>query len=143
MFNGRRQMGKHRLARGSNCRLTSGFAEHVGVGDKESNNRGDKYTGLLDIGNWGNTAWHVAAKGGKLQVLQKMWEWAKKKLTTEEISNIMLLETDNLGCTVWQVAANEGKLKLLHEVLDWAEDQRGNVWPQGCTLCWTVCTIKT
>jgi hypothetical protein len=38
---------------------------------------------FLVIGNSGNTDWHVAASAGKLQVLQNLWKWARKKLTEE------------------------------------------------------------
>ena len=45
--------------------------------------------------------WHLAVFGGKLDVMQKMWEWAKERLTTEEIKNEMLLRTDIKGTTAW------------------------------------------
>ena len=35
---------------------------------------------------WGRTAWHMAAENGKLHVLQKLWELAKKVLTQEELN---------------------------------------------------------
>jgi len=31
------------------------------------------------------TAFHVAAHAGQTQVLQKLWEWGKEKLTPEEL----------------------------------------------------------
>ena len=45
-------------------------------------------------------------KRGKLEILQKVWEWANEKLTTEGINNKLLLGTDNEGWTVWHWAAN-------------------------------------
>ena len=42
---------------------------------------------LLGTDNRGMTAWHLAAKMGNYKILHKMWEWAEKKLTTEEIKN--------------------------------------------------------
>jgi hypothetical protein len=44
------------------------------------------------------TVWHVAAHLGNLKVLEKLWNWAKVKLTTEEI-NKLLLATDSNGRT--------------------------------------------
>jgi hypothetical protein len=37
--------------------------------------------------------------------MQKLWEWAKENLTTEEIKNNLLLATDSDGKTAWDVAA--------------------------------------
>ena len=37
----------------------------------------------------------MAAVCCNLQILQKVWDWAKEKLTIEEINNKMLLPTDN------------------------------------------------
>ena len=34
---------------------------------------------------------HFAAYGGELDAMQKIWECAKERLTTEEIKNEMLL----------------------------------------------------
>jgi len=42
---------------------------------------------LLATDNIGNTAWQLAAAFGILDILQKIWEWAREDLTTEEISN--------------------------------------------------------
>jgi hypothetical protein len=43
---------------------------------------------LLAIDNKGNTVRHWAAKGGELDVLQKIWDLAKDSLTTEQIKII-------------------------------------------------------
>jgi hypothetical protein len=59
---------------------------------------------LLRTDHEGRTAWHLAAYRGKLDVMKKMWGWAKERLTTEEIKNEVLLRTDNNGRTVWQIA---------------------------------------
>ena len=40
------------------------------------------------------TAWHYAAKWGNSEILQKVWEWAKENLTTEEINDKFLLDTE-------------------------------------------------
>jgi len=48
---------------------------------------------------------HIAACVGKQDVMQKIWEWAKERLTTEEIKNGMLLGTD------MHMAACGGKLE--------------------------------
>ena len=38
--------------------------------------------------------WYLAADGCISDYLQKLWEWAKEKLTTEEITNELVLATD-------------------------------------------------
>ena len=60
---------------------------------------------LLATENMNRTAWHVATEGGKLGVLQIIWELAKENLTREEINNKLLLATDNMNRTAWHVAA--------------------------------------
>jgi len=40
------------------------------------------------------TAWHIAAAGENSELLQKLWECAKEKLTTEEIKDKLFLGTD-------------------------------------------------
>jgi ABC-type dipeptide/oligopeptide/nickel transport system permease subunit len=46
----------------------------------------------------------MAEKGGHLETLQKVWEWAKEHLTTQEMNNNLILGTDNHGRTVWNLA---------------------------------------
>jgi endo-1,4-beta-D-glucanase Y len=70
----------------------------------------------------GMTARHVAAKKGNLDMFRKIWDFVKKKLTTEEIKNKVLLAADVKGKTVLHMAAKGGKLELLQEILDWAEE---------------------
>jgi hypothetical protein len=53
---------------------------------------------------------------GELDVLQKMWELAKEKLTTEEIKIEMLLRTDDDGRTAWHFAAYRGKLDIMQKI---------------------------
>ena len=63
---------------------------------------------LLRTDHEGKNAWDIAAYRGRLDVMQKIWEWAQERLTTEEIKNVMLLHTDNDGKTVWHEAAFGG-----------------------------------
>jgi len=61
------------------------------VGKRESNSR----ELLLASDSKGNTACHMAAYWGKQELLEKIWQWATKNLTAEELSNKLLLGTDN------------------------------------------------
>jgi len=56
----------------------------------------------------------MAAQMSNLEELQKVWEWAENKLTTEEIKkNKFLLGTDAEGRIAWHLAAEEGNLEIL------------------------------
>ena len=43
----------------------------------------------------------LGSNEGPFRNITKLWEWAKKNLTIEEINNRMLFGTDNAGRTVW------------------------------------------
>jgi len=70
----------------------------------------------------GFTAWHISVVSNNTQVLEKLWEWAGNKLTTEDINNTLLLGTDREGKTAWHLAANESNLEILQKVWKWAEE---------------------
>ena len=40
---------------------------------------------LLRTGHEGRIPWHIAAFRGKINIMQKIWEWVKERLTTEEM----------------------------------------------------------
>ena len=65
----------------------------------------------------------MAAQRGNLQTLQKVWDWAEEKLTTEEINNKLLFGTDKSGMTAWHWAAYNGNLDVLMKVWEWAEEK--------------------
>jgi ankyrin repeat protein len=67
------------------------------------------------------TAWHWAACEGNLDVLHKLWKWAKENLTKENFKNKMLLVTDNEGWTAWHRATYVGILDVLQKLWNWAE----------------------
>ena len=66
------------------------------------------------------TAWHFAAHWGELDLMQKIWELAEEKLTTEEIKNEILLRTDHEGTTAWHRAAYGGELEVMQKIMEWA-----------------------
>jgi len=47
--------------------------------------------------------------------MQKIWELAKERLTTEEIENELFLCTDRRR-NAWNVAAFEGKLDIMQKI---------------------------
>ena len=87
----------------------------------------DTFVQLLETQYKGRqTAWHVAAMGGNLKVLQKLWEWAKYNLLTEELHRKYLLARGSKGKTAWHVAAEEGKLEVLRQLWEWARAEKLN-----------------
>jgi len=83
----------------------------------------DEVSGLLLAHDkYKRNAWHMAALGGKLQVLEKLWKCANENLTREVIRNSLLLSTDSKGSTVWHVAAESGNLEALNKIWDWAKE---------------------
>jgi ankyrin repeat protein len=78
---------------------------------------------LLAQDNDTPTAWHMAAECGNLELLQMLWELAKKKLTPEYLNNKLLLAKDNRGQTAWHMAVEWGNLQLLQKVWDWAKEK--------------------
>ena len=56
----------------------------------------------------------------RVKVLLKQWEWAKRKLTTEEINDEILLAIDSDGKTVLAHGSRDGD--LLQELWVWAKE---------------------
>jgi ankyrin repeat protein len=78
---------------------------------------------LLTTNNEGRTVFDIAADQGRLEILQKVWEWANEKLTTEEINKKLLLATDNEERTVLHIAALHGTLEILKKAWVWANEK--------------------
>jgi hypothetical protein len=75
---------------------------------------------LLSTDEKGRNVWHMVLEDGFLEALEKVWVWAKKQLTLEEI-NKLLLATDHKGRTVWHVAAKLYNLFLLEKLCQWSK----------------------
>ena len=78
---------------------------------------------LLAKDDESKTAWIMATERGNLQVVEKLWDCANEKLTTEEIKINLLLATDDLGRTVLHMAAGTGRLEMLEKVWEWANEK--------------------
>ena len=67
---------------------------------------------LLAKDHQGKTAWHKAAEGGSIEVLEKLWDLAKElRLKPEELRNEVLLSKDKQKETAWHKAAKKAMLK--------------------------------
>jgi len=78
---------------------------------------------LLAQDNDTQTAWHMAAQRGKLEVLDKLWDLAMKELTTEELSNTFLLAKDGTERSAWHVAANSDNVEILEYLWECAKEK--------------------
>jgi len=59
---------------------------------------------FLGKGDFVMTAWHMAVYEGQIEVLQKLWEWAKEVLTQEDLNDMLYLAKDKYGKTAWHMA---------------------------------------
>jgi ankyrin repeat protein len=64
---------------------------------------------MLLLGKDGNgmTAWHITVKKGQIELLHKLWEWAKEVLTQEELNNMFLAAVRDER-TAWHIAIEKG-----------------------------------
>jgi len=109
----------HRAAKEGNGNIVAILLESL----QASENTDTMCQQLLAQDNKGKTAYFMATERGNIQVLKKLWEFANKNLTTEEMNNKLLLATDKEGMTAWHRAAYEGKLDTLLQVWEWAEEK--------------------
>jgi hypothetical protein len=78
---------------------------------------------LLAKDHEGKTAWHKATEGGHVEVLEKLWNWAKElQLKPEEIRNKVLLSKNMYGNTAWHTAAGRGQVEILEKLWNWAKE---------------------
>jgi len=72
------------------------------VGQRETNNRGDKLQIIIiSHSRHGKSHLHAAAAWSRQEILEKLREWANEKLTTEEINYKLLLTTAGMGKAVF------------------------------------------
>jgi hypothetical protein len=66
----------------------------------------------------------VVAQWGKTEALEKIWEWAKAEMSTEDLNNKLLLAKDDRKQTVWYYASLWDNLQLLERIWEWAQEQQ-------------------
>jgi aminoglycoside N3'-acetyltransferase len=57
---------------------------------------------LFGTDHTGKTVLHLAALNSKIEVLQKLWVWAKEKLTAGNVIKKLLFARYHNGRTVWK-----------------------------------------
>ena len=60
-----------------------------------------------------HTGWLMAAEKGHIEVLDKLWEWAKEVLTQEELNSMLFLDKDGDGKAAWHMASEKVQIELL------------------------------
>jgi len=68
----------------------------------------------------GRTAWHDAAEANNTEILDILWEWGKEQLTTEELSNRLLLAKDDKQNKKNRVTRgrNDGQHRVIRQNMD-------------------------
>jgi len=69
------------------------------------------------------TAWHKAATWGHVEILSKLWDWAKElQINPKELRNELLLSKGKCNRTAWHSAAIGDKVEVLNKLWDWAKE---------------------
>jgi ankyrin repeat protein len=77
----------------------------------------------LSKDNLGQTAWHMAAKAGHVEILEKLWVWAKElQINPEDIRNQLYFSKDGFGQTTWHITAKRAHVEVLEKLWDWAKE---------------------
>jgi hypothetical protein len=76
----------------------------------------------LSTDKYGKTVWHNAAERGQVEILEKLWDWAKElQLKPKQLRN-EVFSTDKYGKTVSYKAANRGQVEILEKLWDWVNE---------------------
>jgi ankyrin repeat protein len=104
----------------------------------------------LSKGEFDQTAWHIAAGRGHIEVLEKLWDWVKElQLKQEELMNEVWLSKGEFNRTAWHVSTVCGHVDILGKLWDWAKDRqlnplelRNEVWLSKTGLIERPCTLQ-
>ena len=77
---------------------------------------------LLSRNMYGINAWHLAANAGSVEILGKMWDWAKIIHLEPQEMRDELFSKDNYQQTAWHKAAELGHVEVLDKLWDLAKE---------------------
>jgi len=64
----------------------------------------------------------MAVDGGHIEVLEKLWGWAKRvQIQADDIRSPMLLAQNKSGKTGWKLAVRNGRIMVFEKLLDLAK----------------------
>jgi endo-1,4-beta-D-glucanase Y len=69
------------------------------------------------------TAWYRAVECGKVEEIDKLWEWGKGNLNRDELNNEFLLAKDYTKSTALHQAIFQKKVDILERIWKWANEQ--------------------
>jgi hypothetical protein len=92
------------------------------------------YSLLLSQDTDSRTALRRAIEDGKIELAEKLWCWAKPKMTRADLKNELCLRHDGSGINAWH-NVKIGRVNMLVKMWDWAkelhiqpEELRNEVW---------------
>ena len=83
---------------------------------------------LLDQEKEGRSTWFLAAYSGKVRLLQELWDLARRKGNTKEISSKLLLARSEFGETVLHMAVAGCSAMILEKMWVFAKEAQLNVY---------------
>ena len=63
---------------------------------------------------------YLATFSGNVQILERIWKWAKEQLTSEELYKLLLTQ-GYIRQTAWHVEAKRSKLEILDNLWEWTK----------------------
>ena len=78
---------------------------------------------MLSKDEFKETAWHKAAYEGHVEVLKKLWDWAKElQMKPKELRNDVFLSRDKYNETVWHKVEKRDHVVILDMLRHWARE---------------------
>jgi len=60
---------------------------------------------------------------GNVNILKKLWEWAKQRQTTDELKQTLFLGINLMGRTAWHDVAETNSTKVLDVLWEWGKGE--------------------
>jgi len=77
---------------------------------------------LSSKNDFGNAAWLLTTERDQVEILEKLWNWAKKlKLKQEDLRNEVFLTKDESNDMAWHKAAGKDQVEILEKFCDRAK----------------------
>jgi hypothetical protein len=78
---------------------------------------------FLSRDEYEQTIWHKAAISDNVEILEKLWDWAKElHIKPEELRNEVFLSKDIYKQATLRKAERSGNVEILEKLRDWAKE---------------------
>jgi hypothetical protein len=64
---------------------------------------------------------YQASYSGNVQILERIWKWAKEQLSPEELNNLLLAQNKRKKIA-WHVKVRWVKVEILDKLWEWAKE---------------------